>query len=156
MENVFGIYNAICCRAFLTCREEGKQRLDLSKSNISHLPSSLRELTHLTELYLYSNRWAARFSSLPLAVLGICIQICTIRMFLCLPDLESGSVRLKKMYLRVSYEKKMKEKNFASLKSLKKVVGSGVGSGAGSGSISQRYGSADRIRTKCHGSPTLV
>ena len=43
-------------RAFLTCREEGRERLDLSKSNISSLPASLRELTHLTELYLYSNR----------------------------------------------------------------------------------------------------
>ena len=43
-------------RAFLTCREEGRERLDLSKSNITSLPASLRELTHLTELYLYSNR----------------------------------------------------------------------------------------------------
>ena len=46
------------CRAFLTCKEEGRERLDLSKSNISSLPASLRELTHLTELYLYSNRLA--------------------------------------------------------------------------------------------------
>ncbi len=60
--NVFE-FITLFCRAFLTCREEGKQRLDLSKSNISHLPSSLRELTHLTELYLYSNRWAARLFS---------------------------------------------------------------------------------------------
>ncbi len=44
------------------------------------------------------------------------------------------------MCLRSSYKKKI-EKNyfFASIKSLKK----GVGSGVGSGSISQRYGSAD-------------
>ena len=33
-------------------------RLDLSKSNISLLPPSLKDLTHLTELYLYSNRLA--------------------------------------------------------------------------------------------------
>ncbi len=48
--------------------------------------------------------------------------------------------------MRESY-KKLYEKNefFASLKSLKKGVGTGVVSGAGSGSvsISQRYGSAD-------------
>jgi hypothetical protein len=44
------------------------------------------------------------------------------------------------MCLRVSYKKNMKKKFFwASLKSLKK----GVGSGVGSGSVSQRYGSAD-------------
>ena len=45
-------------RAFLTCKEEGRERLNLSKSNISLLPASLKELTHLTELYLYSNRLA--------------------------------------------------------------------------------------------------
>jgi hypothetical protein len=46
------------------------------------------------------------------------------------------------MYLRASYEKKMEKKYFfASLKSVKKVVGSGVRSG--SGSISQRHGSGD-------------
>jgi hypothetical protein len=46
------------------------------------------------------------------------------------------------MCLRVSYKKHMIEKNlFASLKSLKKVVGFGVRSG--SGFVSQSYGSAD-------------
>lgn len=45
-------------RAFLNCREEGATRLDLSKSNISVLPPTVRDLTHLTELYLYSNRLA--------------------------------------------------------------------------------------------------
>jgi hypothetical protein len=43
---------------------------------------------------------------------------------------------------------------FASLKSLKKGVGSRVGSGSGSRSISQRYGSGSA--PKCHGSPTLM
>jgi hypothetical protein len=48
------------------------------------------------------------------------------------------------MCLRVSYNKKYEKINFlASLKSLKKGVGSAVGSGSGSGSIGQRYGSAD-------------
>ncbi len=51
---------------------------------------------------------------------------------------------------------KLKEKNmnkiffFASLKSLKKGVGSGTE--FGTGSVSKRYGSTP----KCHGSPTLV
>ena len=44
-------------RAFLACREEGTQRLDLSKSNISSIPPAVKDLTHLTELYLYSNRY---------------------------------------------------------------------------------------------------
>jgi hypothetical protein len=54
------------------------------------------------------------------------------------------------MCLRLSYKKKIRKKYFfafASFKSLKKEVGSGVGSG----SVSQRYGSAP----KCHRSPTL-
>ncbi len=58
------------------------------------------------------------------------------------------------------WTKKYEKKKYflASLKSMKKGVGSGVGSG--SGSISQRYGTDPgiriRIRTKCHGSPTLL
>jgi hypothetical protein len=50
---------------------------------------------------------------------------------------------MKIMFLRASYKKNIGEKIdfFASLKSLKKGVGSGVGSG--SGSISHRYGSKD-------------
>ena len=40
-------------RSFLTCKEEGAVRLDLSKSGVSALPPSVRDLTHLTELYLY-------------------------------------------------------------------------------------------------------
>jgi hypothetical protein len=50
------------------------------------------------------------------------------------------------MCLWVSYQKKRK---FASLKSLKK----GVGSEVGSGSVSQRSGSSSA--PKCHGSPAL-
>jgi leucine-rich repeat protein SHOC2 len=44
-------------KSFLTCREEGTVRLDLSRSNISNIPPSVKDLTHLTELYLYSNRY---------------------------------------------------------------------------------------------------
>jgi hypothetical protein len=55
------------------------------------------------------------------------------------------------MCLWVRVIKKYEEKLFffASLKSLKRGVASGVGSG--SGSISQRCG----FRSKCHGSPKL-
>lgn len=46
-------------REFSKCREEGKTRLDLSKSNINTLPPSIKEVAPaLTELYLYSNRLA--------------------------------------------------------------------------------------------------
>ncbi len=54
------------------------------------------------------------------------------------------------MCLRISLRKKYEKNNFlASLKSLKK----GVGSGVKPGPISQRCGS--RSAPKCHGSPTL-
>ncbi len=56
------------------------------------------------------------------------------------------------MCLWVSCRKKYEEIFFASLKFLKKGVGSGVGSRSGAGSISERYGSAP----KCHGSLTLL
>ncbi len=60
------------------------------------------------------------------------------------------------MYMWASNEKKNVNIFFASLKSMKKEVGSGVGSGSGagsgtrSGSISQKYGS------EMSGSPTLL
>jgi hypothetical protein len=53
------------------------------------------------------------------------------------------------MCLRVRYKKKLWNFFFASLKSLKKGVGSGVGS------ISQRYGSGDPDPQENQGSPTL-
>ncbi|KAG8172535.1 hypothetical protein JTE90_024917 [Oedothorax gibbosus] len=43
-------------KEFLRCKEEASTRLDLSKSSISILPSSVKELTHLTEFYLYGNK----------------------------------------------------------------------------------------------------
>ena len=45
-------------RQFSKCKEDNKRVLDLSKSNISQLPASIKELTQLTELYIYSNRLA--------------------------------------------------------------------------------------------------
>jgi leucine-rich repeat protein SHOC2 len=43
-------------REFAKCREEGRTRLDLAKSNISVLPQNIKDISQLTELYLYSNR----------------------------------------------------------------------------------------------------
>ncbi|KAL3279108.1 hypothetical protein HHI36_016622 [Cryptolaemus montrouzieri] len=39
-------------KEFLKCKEQGLKRLDLSKSNITQLPSTLRDLTHLAS-YIY-------------------------------------------------------------------------------------------------------
>jgi hypothetical protein len=66
-------------------------------------------------------------------------------------------LRLKMMCLWVSYKKKNVKRIFASLKTLKKGVGSGVGSV--SGSISQRCGSADpdpHPKKSVTDSPTLL
>lgn len=38
------------------CREENAKSLDLTKSNLTSLPISIRDLTNLTELYLYQNK----------------------------------------------------------------------------------------------------
>ena len=43
-------------REFARCKDENKTRLDLAKSNISAVPASIKELTQLSELYIYSNR----------------------------------------------------------------------------------------------------
>lgn len=48
--------NAEVLKELAKCREENSIRLDLSKRSIHVLPSSIRELTRLTELYLYSNK----------------------------------------------------------------------------------------------------
>src|SRR5438309_2096137 len=37
-------------------KEEGATRLDLTKCSLIVLPSSIRELTHLVEFYLYQNK----------------------------------------------------------------------------------------------------
>ncbi|GAV09646.1 hypothetical protein RvY_19150 [Ramazzottius varieornatus] len=41
------------------CKEEKLIRLDLTKSNITSVPPSIKELGHLTELYLYGNKLTA-------------------------------------------------------------------------------------------------
>lgn len=38
------------------CRDENIKRLDLSKSSITVIPQTIRECTHLCELYLYGNK----------------------------------------------------------------------------------------------------
>ena len=38
------------------CREEQCKRLDLTKCSITALPSSIKDLTHLQEIYLYQNK----------------------------------------------------------------------------------------------------
>lgn len=38
------------------CREENIKRLDLSKSSITVIPQTIKECTHLCELYLYGNK----------------------------------------------------------------------------------------------------
>ncbi|XP_016121133.1 leucine-rich repeat protein SHOC-2-like, partial [Sinocyclocheilus grahami] len=48
--------NAEVIKELNKCREENSMRLDLSKRSIHLLPSSIKELTQLTELYLYSNK----------------------------------------------------------------------------------------------------
>ncbi|MGH0129272.1 UNVERIFIED_CONTAM: hypothetical protein FKN15_051375 [Acipenser sinensis] len=48
--------NAEVIKELNKCREETSTRLDLSKRSIHMLPTSIKELTQLTELYLYSNK----------------------------------------------------------------------------------------------------
>ncbi|RXG54032.1 Leucine-rich repeat protein soc-2-like protein [Armadillidium vulgare] len=43
-------------KEFTRCKDDGALRLDLSNSSISHLPSSVHNLNHLLEFYLYSNK----------------------------------------------------------------------------------------------------
>lgn len=38
------------------CKEENSKRFDLTKSNLSALPVSIRDLTQITECYLYQNK----------------------------------------------------------------------------------------------------
>lgn len=43
-------------KEFHKCREQGTRRLDLTRSSITTLPTSIKDLTHLHELYLYQNK----------------------------------------------------------------------------------------------------
>ena len=50
--------NLDLAREFSKCKENCSKGLDLSRSNISVIPSTIKDLSHLVELYLYSNRLA--------------------------------------------------------------------------------------------------
>lgn len=41
------------------CRDEKSKRLDLTKCSLASLPSSIKDLTHLQEIYLYQNKLAS-------------------------------------------------------------------------------------------------
>ncbi|RWS23112.1 leucine-rich repeat protein soc-2-like protein, partial [Leptotrombidium deliense] len=43
-------------KEFQRCKEEGSTRLDLTKCSITTLPTSVKELSHLVEFYLYQNK----------------------------------------------------------------------------------------------------
>lgn len=65
--------NAEVIKELNKCREENSTRLDLSKRSIHMLPTAIKELTQLTELYLYSNK----LQSLP-AELGCLSELVTL------------------------------------------------------------------------------
>lgn len=46
-------------KEFTRAKDEGIVRLNLSKNNITVIPSSIKECTHLVELYLYGNKIAS-------------------------------------------------------------------------------------------------
>lgn len=43
-------------KEFQRCKEEQAERLDLTKCSLTTLPSSVKELTHMKEFYLYQNK----------------------------------------------------------------------------------------------------
>jgi leucine-rich repeat protein SHOC2 len=46
-------------KEFTRAKDEGIVRLNLSKNNITVIPSSIKECPHLVELYLYGNKIAS-------------------------------------------------------------------------------------------------
>lgn len=43
-------------KEFQRCKDDGAKRLDLTKCSITNLPTSVKELSHLLEFYLYQNK----------------------------------------------------------------------------------------------------
>ena len=86
-------------KEFVRCKDEGLTRLDLSKSNITHLPPTLRDLTHLSELYLYGNK----IVSLPTEI-GCLVSLQTLALsensLTSLPDSLIGLKSIKVLDLR--------------------------------------------------------
>lgn len=91
--------NAEVIKELNKCREENSMRLDLSKRSIHLLPSSIKELTQLTELYLYSNK----LQSLP-AELGCLSGLVTLALsensLTSLPDSLDNLKKLRMLDLR--------------------------------------------------------
>lgn len=91
--------NAEVIKELNKCREENSMRLDLSKRSIHLLPSSIKELTQLTELYLYSNK----LQSLP-SELGCLSGLVTLALsensLTSLPDSLDGLKKLRMLDLR--------------------------------------------------------
>lgn len=91
--------NAEVIKELNKCREENAMRLDLSKRSIHMLPASIKELTQLAELYLYSNK----LQSLP-AELGCLCSLVTLALsensLTSLPDSLDSLKKLQMLDLR--------------------------------------------------------
>lgn len=91
--------NAEVAKELAKCRDENATRLDLSKRSIHLLPPSVKELTLLTELYLYSNK----LQSLP-SELGCLSGLVTLALsensLTSLPDSLENLKRLRMLDLR--------------------------------------------------------
>lgn len=91
--------NAEVIKELNKCREENSMRLDLSKRSIHMLPTSIKELTQLAELYLYSNK----LQSLP-AELGCLNSLVTLALsensLTSLPDSLDSLKKLQMLDLR--------------------------------------------------------
>lgn len=91
--------NAEVIKELNKCREENSMRLDLSKRSIHMLPTSIKELTQLAELYLYSNK----LQSLP-AELGCLHSLVTLALsensLTSLPDSLDSLKKLQMLDLR--------------------------------------------------------
>lgn len=86
-------------KEFQRCKEEGIQRLDLSKSSITIIPPSVKDCTSLIEFYLYGNK----ISSLP-AEIGCLSNLKTLALnensLTSLPDSLQNLKQLKVLDLR--------------------------------------------------------
>lgn len=91
--------NAEVIKELNKCREENSVRLDLAKRSIHLLPSSIKELTQLTELYLYGNK----LQSLP-AEVGCLVNLETLALsensLTSLPDSLGNLKQLRMVDLR--------------------------------------------------------
>lgn len=91
--------NAEVIKELNKCREENSTRLDLAKKSIHQLPASIKELTQITELYLYGNK----LPSLP-AEVGCLVNLVTLALsensLTSLPDSLDNLKKLRMLDLR--------------------------------------------------------